>query len=414
MATIGFIENRIRPTPSPGTDYYMTIFQFLSSSYAVGEGIELLAYNTGTLSSPGIGGMNYSDEPNRVGNNSIALFRFNMANPPFYVLLQFSSGSVFGSNEQAFAPATSTTLTASLYGNSIGPTGNERILTPGFQHIHGATAIAVACRADGGNPWNGTMTIGGAVKGNPVWISGSSQLCVWPRSNGQSGSFDVTSSAFNPSVNYRRHNMFPLVSNNSMAGRHSTVSVVANRENLLIVTDVGNSGSSTFWYFGKYNARPGLVPEVPYVCLCTTGSNNDPPFKIRPHKFGTLDGTPEEGGVAHPVAAFGVRQCSLELMRTFVNTVNLHPNTMFGFPHKFDQFVYFLLLDEDPNQYGYLGTIDFFRIVYGTVPRGVSRTRQWAIFGSTTPYTAKLLIPWDNLSPAGSGGNRRGRIFSRD
>jgi hypothetical protein len=409
MATIGFIENRIRPTPSPGTDYYMTIFQFLSSSYAAAEGIELIAYNTGTN---GTGGMNYSDEPQRVGDNSIALFRFNLASPPFYVLLQFASGSTL--TGQTFAPNTLTTLTASLYGNSSGNGGADRTITPGFAHSNGATAIAVACRADGGNPWNGTLSMGGAVKGNPVWISGSSQLCVWPRSNGQSGSFDVTSSAFNPSVNYRRHNMFPLVNNVSMSNRHSTVSVVANRENLLIATDVGNSGSSTFWYFGKYNARPGLTPQVPYVCLCTTSSNNDPPFRVRPHKFGTLDGTPEEGGVAHPTASFGVRQCSLDYMRTFVNNVNLHPNTMFGFPHKFDQFVYFLLLDEDPDQYGYLGTIDFFRLVYGTVPRGVSRTRQWAIFGSTLPYTAKLLIPWDNSSPAGSGGNRRGRMFSRD
>lgn len=408
MATIGAIENRIRPTPSPGTDYYLTIFNFLSSSVAVGEGIELLAYNTGTN---GTGGMNYSDEPQRVGDNSIALFRFNMASPPFYVLLQFASGSTLGG--ATFSPNNLTTLTASLYGNSTIDGGGDRTITAGFPHSNGATAIAVACRADGGNPWNGTLTMGNAVKGNPVWISGSSQLCVWPRSNGQSGSFDVTSSAFNPAVNYRRHNMFPLVNNVNLAGKHTTMSIVGNRENLLITTDVGNSGSSTFWYFGKYNARPGLVPQVPYVCLATTGSSNDPPFKIRPSKFGTLDGTPEEGGVAHPTASFGVRQCSLDIMRTFVNTVNLHPNTMFGFPHKFDQFVYFLLLDEDPNQYGYLGTIDFFRIVYGTVPRGVSRTRQWAIFGNPVPYSAKLLIPWDNTSPAGSGGNRRGKTFSR-
>lgn len=413
MATIGFIENRIRPTPSPGTDYYLSIFNFLSSSVAQDEGIQLVAYHTGTN---GTGGMNYSDEPQRVGDNSMALFRFSLASPPFYVLIQFASGSTSPLLSTAFGSGQVPNLTASLYGNSAGTTAgaNSVTVTPGFANADGATAIAVACLADGGNPWNGTLGHGSAIKGSPVWISGSNtgSLCVWPRSNGQTGSFDVTGS-FNPSLNTRRHNMIPLVNNISMQNKHSNVSVLANRENLLIVTDVGNSGSATFFYFGKYQARPGLTPQVPYVCLATTGSGLNPPFAIRPQKFGTLDGRPEEGGVAHPTASFGVRQCSLDYMRSFVTRQEMHPNTMFNFPHKFDQFVYYLLLDEDPNQYGYLGTIDFFRIVYGTVPRGVSRTRQWAIFGGTTPQTAKLLVPWDGNSPAGSGGNRRGKLFSR-
>lgn len=414
MSTFGFIENRIRPTPSPSTDYYLTLFNFLSSSGAQGNGIQLIAYNTGTN---GTGGMNYSDERNRVGDNSLALFKFSLASPPFYVLLQFATGSNPATgNPFGIATGASVGLTASIYGNATNAAGTDvtNAAVAGFPASHGAVAIAVACLDNGGNPWNGTTNANGRdTKGNPVWVSGSDlrSLCTWPRSNGQTGSFDVTSSAFNPAIHTRRHNMIPLVTHFSMSAKHTSVSVLADHTNLLISTDVNNTGNSTFFYFGKYNARPGLVPQVPYVCLATTGSGLNPPFSIRPQRFGTLNGLPEEGGVAHPVASFGVRACSLDYLRTFVTTQQLHPNTMFKFPHKFDQFVYFLLLDEDPNQYGYLGTIDFFRLVFGTVPRAVSRTRNFAIFGGTNPAAAKLLIPWDGASPAGSGGNRRGKVF---
>jgi hypothetical protein len=196
-----------------------------------------------------------------------------------------------------------------------------------------------------------------------------------------------------------------------MVGKHSYLSMLADQTNLLIATDVGNTGNSSFFYFGKYAARPGLTPTVPYVCLATTGSGLNPPFSLRPQKFGTTSGIAEEGGAAHPAASFGVRACSLDYLRSFISNQQLHPNVMFKFPYKFDQFTYFLLLDEDPAQYGYLGNIDFFRLVFGTVPRTVSSTRKYAVLGGTSPATAKLLIPWDGVSPAGSGGYRKEKFF---
>lgn len=406
--TIGLIENRIRPSPSPSTDYYVSLFKFLSSSAAQMQGIELLAHHTGTTGK----GMNYSDEQFPVGENSMALFRFAQATPPFYVLLQFASGSSFGGTAFGF----NSNLTASLYGNGTDASGNPITVTGGFATNNGGVGIAVACLADGGNPWNGTTSPGYAIKGNPVWVSGSNtgSLLVWPRSNGQSGSFDpVTSGSLSGTlpVRSRRHNMIGLVSHGAMNGLHSMMSVVADRSNLLIQTDVGSTGNSTFFFFGQYVPRPGLNPDVPYVCLASTGNGSNPPFAIRPSRFGSLTGIAEEGGVAHPSASFGVRRCSLDYLRTFAQTAQLHPNTMFTYPHKFDQFVYFLLLDEDPNQYGYLGTIEFFRLVFGTVPRATSLSRNFAIFGSSVPQTLKLLVPWDSNSPAGVGAGRLGKLF---
>lgn len=401
MATIGLIENRIRPSPSPSTDYYLSIFNFLSSSRAYSEGIELVAHHTGTN---GTGGMGYSDERNRVGDNSMALFRFSQAEPPFYVLIQFATGSAYG----GVSFGNNANLTASLYGNATNGAGTNVTVTSNFLVSQGGVGISVACLADGTSPWNGTTTnYGHNIKGNPVWVSGSDtgKLCVWPRSNGQTGSFDLSGAS------PRRHNMMALVSHGDVSAKHTNMSIVADKTNLLISTDVGNTGNSKFFYFGKYNPRPGLNPEIPYVCLATTGSGLNPPFSIRPTKYGNTTGVPEEGGVAHPSSSYGVRACSLDYLRTFVQTNQLHPNTMFEFPYKFDQFNYFLLLDEDPTQYGYLGTIDFFRLCYGTVPRAVSESKNYAIFGSSTPETLKIIVPWDGQTPAGAGGNRRGRLF---
>lgn len=401
--TVGFIENRIRPSPSPGTDYYLTLFNFLSSSQAATVGIQLVAHHTGTN---GTGGMNYSDEPVRVGDNSIALFKFSLASPPFYVMIQFASGSAAGGSAVSYG--FNANLTASMYGNGANAAGTDVGGVSGYAASAGGVGIAVACRADGGSPWNGTTaSYGHNIKGNPVWISGSntSSLCTWPRSNGQSGTFDLGG------TNPRRHNTIGLASHGNLVNKHTNLSILADETNLLIITDIGNTGNSTFFYFGKYTPRPGLNPDVPYVCLATTGSGLNPPFSVRPQRFGTLNGQPEEGGVAHPSASFGVRACSLDYLRSFTQSNQLHPNTMFKFPYKFDQFVYFLLLDEDPNQYGYLGTIEFFRLTYGTVPRSNSTAKNFAIFGSSAPQALKLVVPWDGVSPAGSAGQRRGRIF---
>lgn len=400
--TIGFIENRIRPTPSPSTDYYVLLYEFLSSSAARDEGIQLVSLYTG---SNGSGGMGFSDEPRRVGDNSMAVFKFAQASPPFYVMIQFASGSAYGGVSYGF----NSSVTASMYGNGTTAGGSDVTVTSGYAASQGGVGIAVACLADGGNPWNGTTASNGNdSKGNPVWISGSNtgSLCVWPRSNGQTGSFDLGG------VGSRRHNMIGLVSHGNLVGKHTIMSVVADKTNILIATDIGNTGNSTFFYFGKYTPRPGLNPQVPYVCLATTGSGLNPPFSVRPQRFGTFSGQPEEGGVAHPSASFGVRACSVDYLRSFTQTANLHPNTMFDFPHKFDQFVYFLLLDEDPTMYGYLGTIEFFRLAFGTPPRAVSFTKNYAIFGNSAPQSLKLLIPWDGTSPAGTAGYRKGKIFS--
>jgi len=418
MTTIGFIENRIRPLPDPLTDYYITLYSFLNSETAQAIGIQRVAYHKGL----GGVGMNYIDEQDYVGDNSIAVFKFNNATVPFYVLIQEAKGWTYGgksfgspspTESEIFGTANLTgTLNGSTFGKTYVPGSpglyNEFDIsaTSGYAATKGGVGIAVACFSNGASPWNGTTNNNGTdIKGTPVWKNSvpPGYLCTWPRSNNASGSYDYPASL--------RHNMYGLVSNEEIRDTHTSLSIIADENNLFIQTDVGNDGDSRFFYFGKYSARPGFTPDVPYVCLYTTGSGANPPFGIRPHRHGNLTGRPEDGGVAHPTASYGTQKCSLEYLRTFVETENLHPNTMFDFHHKFDQFAYFLLLDEDPTQYGYLGRIEFFRLVHGTPYRSNSVNKDYAIFGGKSSNTTKILIPWDNTTPAGHGGSRRGRLF---
>lgn len=375
-------------------DYYVSIFNFLTSSFGQSLGAQRIAYNTGSrnpASSPNFStgsGADYWETTNKLGDNAWSVWKFSSASVPFYMLMQVSIASNWQSSPGSDgAPATISANTT----------------IPGI-------GIGFAMRADGGNPWNGaTGNAGADSKNYQVWTSGSSQLFVWPRSNSFGGTHAT-----------QMQNLIPMIwaggGFNSTGGPSvgSRMHVVADFENFAVAYDDGGDNTYNILHFGRYTPRSGSGATVPYIMVMTGNGRqvNDPCITIGSTAYGSTSGNGlDEGGVAHPtILTSGTRSAVFSGLNEFWSTTH-SPSNVLG-NTVYDEFPILCGIDESP-WFAYIGQLDynFIRWVYGVNSMDVNPQLTRVAVGNAAQYSAKVTIPWDGLTIPGTNSSRSGVMF---
>lgn len=382
MTFHGVVDIRLTATTALNryNELFVSIMKFMTSSYVSGSNgfIERVAYNT----SGGGNNFNYWDEGSPAGSNSWACFRFVSASVPFYMFIQYSN-------------------------TSWGPPGSPAVIDnpQANNSAHGASfdgvGVSFAMREDGGNPWNGTMSNNGSdTKGDPVWTSGSSHLMVWPRGNSDGGTYSASKQLLSSII-------FPRNDDGPAFG--SRAHMVCDENTVIFVSDDNNDANHMITYFGKYVPLSGTNPQMPYVMIRNGSKTNDPIFPET--SYGYPGGGGNDGGIAHPTLPMsGTRTLWLSTINGFNNTT-YQPNPMMV-PPTYDEFPFFVCVNESPNFYGLVGTLDVIRSIYGVPSNDTNSDMTRAVFGNSSTNTAKVSIPWNPVtSPGGTEATRTGSMF---
>ena len=372
-------------------EIYVSLCNFLSSSQAQSIGITRIAYNKGGAASGN--GLDYPGSSNAVGNNAWSVWCWTSASLPFYMLLQFNSAS--GMNTAPGAP-----------GAYVGTAGVGAM----FAYLgNGSTGSLVGALSGTSGPWNGTtLNNGSDTKGSPVFQTGSQAapsgtLYIFPRNNSGGGTnaalrnyLGNVTSADGGTAQYRTH-------------------FVCDENNALFLTDWNNDSAYTLSYFGKYTQRPGADPRSAYVQLIAASefTSDGLPRAVESTTHGnTTYSAAGDGGIAYPwsssVISGSVGVVGAVLGEIFSTTFqpNLSTKTL-----SYDMIPLELMYNESPT-YGYAGSINFFKLVYGVATHDTNATLTSASFGAGTLTTYhKVVIPWDGITVPGAGASRTGSIF---
>lgn len=354
---------------------FVNLYNFFNNNTGT-LGIQRIAYHTGAKETGMVNtrGMNYFDAANPAGGNAWACFCFSSASVPFYVLIQFSNSTAFGT-----APGSPGLIRNATTANSVG--------------------IAFAQRADGGNPWNGSSGSNGSdTKGTPVWHPGTSSLVLMPRSNdgvrgGAHGASkqNCVGHTVGSGIDYRMH-------------------MIADYDNFVFLYDANANNNYASTLITKYTPLSGVNPQVPYVSLGDTAAL---PF-TNVSVYGDLAGTAaQQGAIGYTTASIS-GTCSTAIERVgagFFQNTNAQPNRAFTTP-VFNEFPFLIGIFESPNQVGAMGhVIDFFREAYNVASHDTNNDGTRAAFGTTTVATVKLVVPWSSGTVPGSGITRGGVQF---
>lgn len=357
------------------SEWYITVTRFLTSSFAQQNGIQRIAYHTGSTTG---GGSGYWDETTPISSNAWSCYKFLSATIPFYLLVQYND-----QNNPNTTPAIPAALDSSTSTSGVG--------------------FSFAQRIDSGSPWAGTTFNNGQdSKGAPVWTagSGSSQLYVWPRSNSISGTF---------SVNREDMMCIPLSKSVTGYGYGSRCHFVCDFDNVFITGDDGGTGAYCSLYFGKYAPVSGSGARNSYVCLKTQTTSDDPHFRFA--TFGPATGTQNSynGGIAHPLEPMsGTRAGILGGVNSFF-ALQFVPNQASS-PGTYDEWPMYVGLNEKPH-YGFAGVVDWIRFIYGVWSLETNRDKTRCFVGSAALNSAKISFPWDGATSPGESMSRTGTMF---
>lgn len=356
--------------------FFVNLYNFLNNNTGT-IGLQRIAYNTGSTSTgaPAIRGMNYYNVANPAGDNAWACFCFSSASKPWYFFMQYTGGTAFGNSPGSPALYYGTATTAA----SIG--------------------FAVAQRADGGNPWNGSSaSLGYDTKGTPVWHPGTSSLYLFPRSNdairgGSHGTNrqNTIGQAFSIATDYRAH-------------------FIADYDNLAILLDLSNDNSYTAFVACQYSPLSGVNPDSRMVCISSTTTL---PF-VAVSVYGDTAGTTnQQGSIGYPTLSVS-GTCMTAVDRygaAFFQNTNAQPNRAFA-QNRFDEWPILVGIYESPNQMGAMGQIyDFAREIYNVASHDTNADGTRAAFGTTTVAAIKLTLPWHSGTVPGSGATVAGTQF---
>jgi hypothetical protein len=375
---------------------FVNLYNFLSSTCAP-IGVQLIANNSGSNGT----GFGFWDSPLSASHNAWACFKFASATVPFYTLIQYTENVNFGTS-----PGNP--------GLADGAAGQYRI------------AVAVAFCSGGANAWGGTTASNGAdTKSTPVWTSASAPLFVFPRSNNPTGSHLTNKEnmmTFFRSTNYSQADLFNMTTE---GGTGAVTHFFADENNFLFMADPGALGNYSVIYFGKYTSRSDITPDFPYVSMgLYTDSTDRAPMTYTADygsTAGTLTNTTFPGGIVHPSSSFGVRTCKVLLNALFMQS-RYHPNkSMTTASNRYDLHRPQLAIFEDPNHYGYLGMINFFRMGWGIPTAAVSSSGDYAAFNVHLAFTMnrpwntylKMIVPWTGSVQPYSLTSRLGVQFTR-
>lgn len=391
------IGNTSGGNTSASLDTFVALYNFFLNN-TTSLGIVPVANNFGLSGS----GFSFLNGPTPPGNNAWACFKYANATMPFYVLIQAATGTNL---PLGLAPGNP----GMLWGNNtVGMAGNAS---------QGGLGISFALRADGLSPWNGTTTLNGNdIKGLPVWVSGSSQLYVWPRSNGISGTHQSLC-----------QNLIPLVFQNNVLKDQYRFQIIGDQNNFVFLQKGNSNVAYEGLFFGQVVMEPSRQIQYPtsaYVCVSRTyPDTQDPPFSpaflasgitFTAPKFvyGSLTGDQLfEGGVMMPSASDGVKICMLDAPQNMFNFTGYFPNTCFA-SSTWDLISPLVAAYEYPNSYGTIGKINFFSFTRDIALNTIETNGTLAVFGGvTTAGQAKIVTPWSGTTPPGVGFSRSGTQF---
>lgn len=390
--TISGVRNIVVSGSAGVGELFVSMNNYLTSTFAQALGVSCIAYNTG---SGGGGGMDYPNATKFVGNNAWSCYLFASATIPFCMFMQVATSST---NTTPFGQA-----------GSPGAPGAFN----SFQSLaNGGLGIQFAIRADGLSPWNGGSASNGSdCKGTPVWQPGTSSLAVFPRANNANGgTFSVNKEACMDVAPYA------YVSANSWRQY-----MVIDQNNVFISYSGAAGTSYGLLYFGKYSVFSGslLNPDIPYVCLQTQVGGNDPLLANGlGNPYGSLANNANlEGGVPHVTSSNGVFQVVIDYPTTFLNTT-MQPNQGYS-PPAYEEFPIPIAVYEWSTgstgglAQGWLGQIEFLRSQYNLATYTTNLTRTRTVWGGSTVASTKITSPWDGLTDPTPNGtpSRTGSFF---
>lgn len=412
----GSVNHRFYPGEKQATSAFVAAYKFLSSSYCQSIGVQLIAYNTGSVVS---GAMNY---PNYYsgsillqspGSNCWACFKFASASNPFFVLIQSSEpGTTFGATPGSPAAVPISTQ-------------------------NGMFAFAASAIEGGGLAWNGTTRAdGNDSKGTPVWVTSS--YC-FPRQNNLSGSRNTNKEALMPiKADYSQ------AASSEPTGWYGNfdfgLHFLADQNNLMIINEIGSGKKYHYIHWiGQYkpsqiNNSPVTLAAISHYqrsyCEAISG-----PAEITDNNGGDVLTSGLYGGINGPAHSLGgdggiaIKSGSTPSVRTLnvdwymmAKNWNAHPNLIANSPKTvFNPANLFLLVAEAPY-YGYAGFIDFFKFVSDVTSQSTFNGGKYAYFpGGNTSLSeipnsyAGVIVPWDSSARSpGAYFGREGVQFIRN
>lgn len=340
-------------------------------------------------------GTDYHDGANPFKSNAFILVEWRTAstspaNPsyagprtqPFYSLIQFWRGDQ----------------------SALGGTNGAPALSNGAASSGGVAGLAMQMAVGVGgdlNPWNGTLVLGSAAKGNPVWKdpgSGGTGHFVFPRSNSPALAGTGGTAAHITS----QQNMSQFFLRTGADGAAQRTHLIADYDGFLTLYD-RNDNVFFASYHGIYTPRAGLTTSYPYLLMVPSaiplsmGSGNI---------YGGYSGNEaQQGGIAYNTFSLPEVRGMMLARYDEVLTNAMQPNRMFA-SNTFDE----MPISVGPFDYygGYAGVIPMFREVTNVNNLEQSTDLKKLIIGNNTVTANKLIVPWNNAVAPGSGLLRTG------
>lgn len=418
-----FIDSTLAPVANHCvSDAFVNVYNLLTSPDAVSMGVQKIATNFGQDGT----GMGFWDSPTPSKDFAFACFCFTSGSTPWYLLIQYSGDTSIQNSPNGFAK---------FSGNSQQGIG-----------------YAFAIRGDGGNPWNGTTRNDGTdTKGDPVWISGSSTVALFPRSNGPGGDTSLHAEGLillsaASALSYGTTAGVGYSSPPYTTQNNSRVHFIAAPDHFVTVVDQAQIGSCDVLYFGKYTSAPGIPNNtLPYVTFSTNNWNHV--YELGwsswdggatswglPAIYGTAmggnsngGGSIGQGGIVNPITkrtspyimgflrvlAFGsLPQAGTKPPQSFMN-----PSPLTG---KFDIFNIPVALGEaqangiysnGPMSPAFLGEITFVKYVSHAPSNTLLGNGQYACFGAAGAQGIQIAVPWSPSYSTGPGSNTSRKGF---
>jgi hypothetical protein len=313
---------------------------------------------------------------NRPGENSFAVFQ-NAGG--WFLLVQWSYASNFG---------------VSPGDPGDHPAGG----TSGYYN-----GIQMAFDTSGGTGiWNGgTGNVSADSKGSPVWVNDGGQVVVYPRANGNGGTFAAAKEACAAQTN----------NGNPAGATPGRFQIIGDEDYVWWGWDHGNGGSYDICcYCGPFTPDPEVT--ITGDPLCMFSQNGSITFN---GGSGTLTNTnlTSEGGL---IAAVG--QSQARIFRTSLpNTVDwfgttYQPNSQRA-PASHDELSIPLILNDadGSGSYGYVGKIELVKAAFNLPTHDTNGDATKAFFGTSTAASIHWVVDWDGTTVPGSGSTREGVQF---
>lgn len=314
-------------------------------------------------------------------------------NEPFYLLVQF-----YRADQVSPFTGAGGGLPGLFFGSSAG--GLSSTAGVGFQ-------MAVGVGGDL-NPWNGTLVLGGAAKGTPVWKNptGGTGRFVFPRSN---TSNVVSGTGATPTHGTNQQNLCPGWYRSS-GGTPTRYHMFADHDGFSFHPD-GAAGANLYgsFYSGVYLPRAGITNNYPYVMLQENGVSSQIPMGTS-SLYGDYLGSNSniQGGLAFPPYGPEVRGMNLARIDEFATGSLIQPNKLFS-PSTHDEMP--ITLGVADYFGGLAGSLLWLREVQNVTNLETSSDQRRIVLGSNATVTnQKLTTPWNNTVTHGANTTRLGTM----